>query len=48
MSGYGGISILLLPNGAVYYKFTDANEYNWYNAVHEINKLKPNCGAAMH
>jgi hypothetical protein len=48
MSGYGGISILLLPNGAVYYIFTDANEFNWYNAAHEISKLKPNCGAAMH
>ena len=48
MSGYGGISILLLPNGAVYYKFTDANEFNWYSAVHEINKLKPYCGSAPH
>jgi hypothetical protein len=47
MSGYGGISILLLPNGAVYYKFADANEFNWYNAVHEINKLKPYCGSTM-
>ena len=45
MSGYGGISILLLPNGAIYYVFSDANEFNWYNAVHEINKLKPFCGA---
>ena len=48
MSGYGGISILLLPNGAIYYIFTDGNEFNWYNAVHEINKLKPYCGSAMH
>lgn len=48
MSGYGGITILLLPNGAVYYIFTDANEFNWYDAVHEINKLKPNCVSAIH
>jgi hypothetical protein len=46
MSGYGGISILLLPNGATYYVFSDANEFNWYNAVHEINKLRPCCGLA--
>lgn len=46
MSGYGGITILLLPNGAVYYVFSDANEFNWYNAVHEINKLKSFCNPA--
>jgi len=44
MSGYGGITILLLPNGVIYYVFSDANEFNWLNAVHEINKLKPFCG----
>lgn len=43
MSGYGGISILLLPNDAIYYMFSDANEFVWYVAVHEINKLKPFC-----
>jgi hypothetical protein len=47
MSGYGGISILLLPNGAVYYIFTDANEFNWYNAVHEISKLRPYCSSTI-
>ncbi|MBV8904726.1 MAG: hypothetical protein JOZ22_13925, partial [Acidobacteriia bacterium] len=45
MSGYGGITILLLPNGVVYYVFSDGGEFNWYNAVTEINKLKPICGA---
>jgi|ERR1039458_6021773 hypothetical protein len=43
MIGYGGIIILLLPNGATYYVFSDANEFNWYNAVHEINRIKPFC-----
>lgn len=46
MSGFGGISIVLLPNDAVYYVFSDGNEFNWYNAVHEISKLKPYCPAA--
>ena len=48
LSGYGGISILLLPNGSVYYAFSDANEFNWYNAVHEIDKIQPYCGTAAH
>ncbi|MGA7292711.1 MAG: hypothetical protein WBW53_08765 [Terriglobales bacterium] len=43
MSGYGGISVLLLPNGAVYYIFSDGNEYLWYTAVNEINKIAPLC-----
>ena len=47
MSGYGGISILLLPNRSVYYIFSDANEFNWYNAVHEISRLRPYCGSTI-
>jgi hypothetical protein len=43
MSGYGGISVLLLPNGATYYIFSDGNEFIWYAAVHEINKIAPVC-----
>ncbi len=37
----------LLPHDDVYYVFTDGNEFNWYNAVHEINKLKPYCGSRL-
>jgi hypothetical protein len=43
MSGYGGISVVLLPNGATYYIFSDGNEYMWYSAVNEINKIAPFC-----
>lgn len=43
MSGYGGISVLLLPNGATYYIFSDGNEFIWYTAVNEINKIAPLC-----
>jgi hypothetical protein len=43
MSGYGGISVLLLPNGAIYYIFSDGNEFVWYPAVNEINKIAPLC-----
>jgi len=43
MSGYGGNAVLLLPNGATYYIFSDGNEFIWYAAVNEINKIAPLC-----
>ncbi len=43
MSGYGGNTVLLLPNGATYYLFSDGNEFIWYEAVNEINKIAPLC-----
>jgi len=43
MSGYGGNIVLLLPNGATYYIFSDGNEFIWYAAVNEINKIAPLC-----
>jgi hypothetical protein len=43
MSGYGGNTVLLLPNGAIYYIFSDGNEFIWYAAVNEINKIAPLC-----
>ncbi len=43
MSGYGGNSVLLLPNGATYYIFSDGNEFIWYTALNEINKIAPLC-----
>ncbi|MEO5888487.1 MAG: hypothetical protein ABIQ77_12585 [Anaerolineales bacterium] len=43
MSGYGGITVAMMPNGATYYYFSDNEEFNWYNAVHEANKLAPMC-----
>ena len=43
MSGFGGITVLLLPDGLTYYIFSDGNEFLWYDAVNEINKIKPFC-----
>lgn len=45
MSGYGGISIFMLPNNAVFYIFSDHTEFIWDDAVNEINKLAPYCSA---
>jgi hypothetical protein len=43
MSGYGGITVAMAPNGATYYYFSDNEEYSWYNAINETNKLSPIC-----
>jgi CubicO group peptidase (beta-lactamase class C family) len=43
MSGYGGITVVLMPNDSIYYYFSDNNEFSWYDAVNEVDKLKPIC-----
>ena len=40
MSGYSGITTVMMPNGVTYYYFSDKEEFSWYNAVHETNKQK--------
>lgn len=45
MSGYGGVTVAMLPNGAVYYMFADGGEFYQDNAVVEIAKLAPMCPA---
>jgi CubicO group peptidase (beta-lactamase class C family) len=43
MGGYGGISIVLIPNGITYYVFSDNDEFPWYGAVQEAEKIAPAC-----
>ncbi len=43
MAGYGGNIVVLLPNGATFYIFSDGKEFPWVDAVQEINKLAPMC-----
>jgi hypothetical protein len=43
MSGFGGITVVLMPNDSIYYYFSDNNEFSWYDAVNESNKLSPMC-----
>lgn len=45
MAGFGGITVLLLPNGTVYYYFSDGGEFRWSRAAIEANKLRPYCAA---
>jgi hypothetical protein len=43
MSGYGGITVVMMPNGTTYYYFSDNEEYSWNSSVNEANKLAQHC-----
>lgn len=45
MSGFGGNTVAMLPNGIAYYVFSDNHDYVWKQAVLQANKIKPLCGA---
>jgi hypothetical protein len=46
MAGFGGINVLLLPNGTVYYYFSDGEAYRWATAAAEAHRIRPYCGKA--
>ncbi len=41
MSGFGGITVALMPNGSSYYVFSDNNEFSWVDVVAESNRISP-------
>jgi len=43
MSGYGGITVAMMPNNVVYYYFSDNHDYRWREAVIAANKIKSLC-----
>jgi len=43
MSGYGGISVVLLPNGTTYYMFSDDDTYLWMKAAQESHSIRSLC-----
>jgi hypothetical protein len=43
MSGYGGIAIAMLPNGATYWYVGDGGQFQTYKAFWQLHKIKPNC-----
>jgi hypothetical protein len=45
MSGFGGISVVFMPNGLTYYYFSDGGEYRWARAVRAADRLAPMCGS---
>jgi len=43
MSGYGGITVALLPNKMIYYYFSDNDDFAWKKAVFEAGKINNLC-----
>ncbi|MBY6210115.1 choice-of-anchor D domain-containing protein [Microbulbifer agarilyticus] len=43
MSGYGGISVLILPNNSVYYYFSDDDVFLWMDAAQESHSIRSLC-----
>lgn len=43
MSGFGGLQVVMLPNGTVYYYVSDGREYRWAVAAAESNRIKRFC-----
>lgn len=43
MSGYGGISVVLMPNDVIYYYVSDNDEYKWAHAIAASNTYKSMC-----
>ncbi|MEH6606001.1 MAG: hypothetical protein V7711_10490 [Pseudomonadales bacterium] len=43
MSGYGGITVAILPNGLNYYYVSDGGEFAWGRAARELARAKPLC-----
>lgn len=43
MSGFGGISVVLLPNNMTYYYFSDGGEFSFALTVRELSKISSIC-----
>jgi len=43
MSGYGGITVAMLPNDTIYYYFSDGYVHRWASAAVETNKIRNLC-----
>ena len=43
MSGYGGISVVLLPDGDVYYYFSDGGVFRFTDVIQHLNKTRSIC-----
>ena len=46
MSGYGGLSAVILPNKMGFYNVSDGGKHAFVNALYELDKIRPLCGGA--
>lgn len=46
MSGYGGLSAVILPNKMGFYNVSDGGKHVFVDALYELNKIRPLCGGA--
>ena len=44
MSGFGGVSVVLMPNDIIYYYVSDNQEFSWARAVQAANDYEDMCG----
>ncbi len=42
-SGYGGVTIMLPPNGLIYYAFSDGYEFPVDAAIRQLDRIRPLC-----
>ena len=47
MSGFGGVSVVLMPNDIIYYYVSDNQEFSWARAVQAANGYKDMCGGRV-
>lgn len=45
MSGYGGITVAMFPQGIVYYYFSDAYDFSWRSAILAADSISALCPA---
>jgi len=43
MSGYGGIAVVLFPNGVIYYHVSDGHEHRWRDAALVAHRIRSLC-----
>jgi hypothetical protein len=43
MSGFGGISVVMMPNGVVYYYVSDGGTFRWSRTVAETHRIRSIC-----
>ncbi len=43
MLGISGNAVVLMPNGSTYYYFSDNQEFTWFDALKESDKIVPHC-----